>query len=494
MKIFKSCLFLIMGMGLCFTISAANQTNELSPIHSDCSLPFRVKLKKADFQLPIGVQSYVHGVDHDKWLLVTGRIDGMHGFNNNNSPENFPIRLQSKILFVIDPIAKKTYTRSLEDPESGLTEEQIDLLSVTAAQAYQSGKTLYITGGYGVDSATEEMNTKNALTAIDVPGLIHWVVNPYPGETAAEHIRHIFDDIFKVTGGYMNQIGDHPTLLVMGQKFDGFYFHSGAVQEYTNQVRRFHIHDDGVNLSFSPDSPLPTIPDPNYRRRDLNVVSVVKKGKNKLIKEFLVLSGVFTPTTGVWTVPVEITADGVPSMADPSLPSTFKQAMNHYDCATFGMFSEKTGDMYTILLGGISYGFIEKTACCYEFRTDDEIPFINQTTTIRTDRHGEHTQYFMENGGYPVTLSKTVNPGNPLLFGAEAEAILLDNVPKYKNEVIKLDRIDKPTLVGYVVGGIKSTVPNTSSQADSGPSRCLFKVIIEPKKTKKKKRCCSVPN
>lgn len=431
----------------------------------------------------MGIQSYIHGTYRNKWLLITGRVDGLHGFVED-STNNFPAQLQNTTIFVIDPLKGKTYTRSLLDPESGLTQEQIDVLSATAAQGYQSGKTLYITGGYGFNSATGRPDTKNALTAINIPGLIHWVVNPSSGETAAEHIRQIFDDIFKVTGGYMNQVGDHPTLLIMGHEFNGFYMdpiqQPPVFQKYTKQVRRFHIIDDGVNLSFIPEISLPFIPDPNYRRRDLNVVPVIKKANKKLKQGFVALSGVFTPTTGIWTVPVEITSQGHTSMADPTLPSTFKQGMNNYDCATFGMFSEKTGDMYTILLGGMSFGFFEETEEGLIFNTDPEIPFISQTTTVRIDKHGNYTQHFMKHGGFPLIRSKTINAGNPLLFGSEAEVILFNYIPKYNNDVVLLDSIKKPILIGYMVGGIKSTMPNTKIQADSSPSRYLFKVIVEP--------------
>ena len=167
-------------------------------------------------------------------------------------------------------------------------------------------------------------------------------------------------------------------------------------------------------------------------------------------------------------------------MADPTLPSTFKQGMNNYDCATFGMFSEKTGSMYTILLGGMSFGFFEETSTGFQFNTDPEIPFISQTTTIQIDEDGNYSQYFMPDGGYPLIRSKKVNPGNPLLFGAEAEVILLHRVPKYSNDVLRLDAIKKRTLIGFVVGGIQNTLPNTNTQADSSPSRYLFKVYVEP--------------
>lgn len=155
--------------------------------------------------------------------------------------------------------------------------------------------------------------------------------------------------------------------------------------------------------------------------------------------------------------------------------------MNNYDCATFGMFSKKIGDMYSVLLGGMSFGFFGETAAGLSFNIDDRIPFISETTTVRIDKDGNYTQYFMKNGGFPLILSQTVNAGNPVLFGSECEVFLLDCVPKYSNDVLKLDHIKKPTKVGYVVGGIVSTLPNTNSQADSFPSPCIFEVIVEPR-------------
>ncbi len=477
---------------------ADNQTDTISRVHSDKSLPFRVRLKKTHYKLPNGIQSYIHAEYHNKWLIITGRIGGLHGFVTD-SEDNFPTKEQNTTVYVVDPVNKITFSRSLKDPTSGLTQEQVDLLSVTAAQGYRHDDTLYITGGYGLNSATGGLDTKNALTAINIPGLISWVIEPSPGETAAQHIRQIFDDIFKVTGGYMNQAGENPTLLIMGHEFNGFYSDPIQIppvfQQYTEQVRRFYINDDGVNLSITPISSLPAIPDPNYRRRDLNVAPVISKVDDQLKRSFVALSGVFTLTDGVWTVPVEVAGDGTPFMADPTLPSTFKQGMNNYDCASFGMFSEKTGSMYIVLLGGMSFGFFEETKEGLQFKTDSEIPFISQTTTIKIDKSGNYTQHLMRHGGFPEIRSQKFSPvnsilcgfpkpqikqGNPLLLGSESEVFLLHKVPKYDNEVLKLDKIKKPTVIGYVLGGIASTLPNTNTQADSFPSPYIFKVIVEP--------------
>jgi hypothetical protein len=159
-------------------------------------------------------------------------------------------------------------------------QSQVDLLSVTSAQSYQLGSTLYMTGGYGVDTASGNFTTKDALTAIDVPALMQWVVNASPGDTAAQHIRQIHDPIFQVTGGAMKLGAGGVTMLIFGQNFVGAYVGS-ANGTYTEQVRRFRIVDDGVNLSVVPLGALPALPDPDYRRRDLNVVPLIRRRERR---------------------------------------------------------------------------------------------------------------------------------------------------------------------------------------------------------------------
>ncbi|HVS57881.1 MAG TPA: hypothetical protein VHJ55_16735 [Casimicrobiaceae bacterium] len=246
------------------------------------------------------MQSYVAGTFGGRWLILAGRINGLHGFNNDNS--NFPPNQQNSTVFVVDPVQKTVATRSLTAPGSGLTQSQVDLLSVTSAQSYQLGNTLYMTGGYGVDTATGDFSAKDALTAIDVPSLMQWVVNASPGDTAAQHIRQIHDPIFQVTGGEMKLGAGGVTMLMFGQNFVGANVVS-ANGTYTEQVYRFRIVDDGVSLSVVPLGPLPALPDPNYRRRDLNIVPLIRDGNDL---GWAALSGVFTPANGAWTVPVPV--------------------------------------------------------------------------------------------------------------------------------------------------------------------------------------------
>lgn len=454
-----------------------NQTVELSPIFPNKLLPFTVRIELADFALPNGIQGNVLGRYKGKWLLFDGRTNGVHGFDS--VPINFPVQMQNLMVYVVDPDRKKVYQRSIDDPLSGLTQDQIDSLSVVSPQYYQEGNTLYVTGGYGFKKSLNNYTTFPILSAIDVPGLMRWVAKPKPGETAAEHIRQISNPIFQITGGDSHKVGKHhPTLLPLGNDFEGTY-HFNATQVYSNQIRRFHVIDDGVNLDVEVLPSYPATPDPNLRRRDLNVLPVIKKSHGKLVKGLVALSGVFTEDSGIWTVPVEITADGVPFMANPADPTTFKQGMNNYVSPTIGLYSKRHDEMYLILFGGISFGFFQDG----KFTTDDEDPFINQVTTVKIDKKGHYTQYLMDSE-FPAILSTTVNPGNVLLFGANGLFIPANSTERlrYDNDVFKLDRISKPIFIGYIIGGIQSTVPNTTSITDSSASPYIFKVFFEPKK------------
>jgi hypothetical protein len=441
----------------------------LSPILPQDALPFTIRIEQSSLLLPNGIHSGASATHKGKWLLLAGRTNGLHGFNN--SDDNFPPQLQNTVAYVVDYDKKIVYARALNDPSSGLSQVQIDQLSVTSPQYFQKGKTLYISGGYGVDTGTGTFGTKDTLTALNIPKFMQWVIQPSTKNSPSRYIRQTADPLLQVSGGYMDRSHGF-TLLIFGQNFSGFYLDSSN-GNYTQQVRRFKIVDNGKQLTIKDVKVFPA--DPNYRRRDLNVVPVVQGKK----KAFVALSGVFTPSdTGVWTVPVTIKSNGSASMADPSLSTTFKQGMNNYVCATAGLYDHSKKNMYILLLGGISFGFFQNGA----FTTDSEIPFINEVTTIKIDKKGNFTQYLMDNQ-YPVIPSTQSNPGNTLLFGAGAEFFSAENVPAYSNGVFSLNAIKSPVVLGYIVGGIMSTVPNTSdSLIDSAASPYIFRVILEPKK------------
>lgn len=472
-RIFNYCMSLLLLSAACMDASI-NQTDELSPIRPGSELPFEIQIGLADFQLPNGLHSGVVGFAGNNWLFLAGRTNGLHGFENDDF--NFPPRKQNTTVYVVDPINKVTYSRSLTGPGSGLTQHEVDLLSVTSPQYYQVGSTLYMTGGYGVDTETGNFSTKDSLIAINVPVLMQWVMNPFSTLTAADCIRRTSSPIFKITGGAMFRVNPGLSLLVFGQNFQGFY-NTNSNGEYSEQVRRFKIHDNGEELSVESKGAYPVVKNPNFRRRDLNVVPVVRKKKGHTVLSYVALSGVFTEAGGIWTVPVTITADGQPSMADPNLETTFKQGMNNYASPTVKLFSKKDNASYTIILGGITFEFFKDGG----FETDNEIPFTNQVTTVKMDKNQHFTQYLMD-AEYPFIPTQP-NSDKPLLFGAGGYFIPLRHLPFYPNGVIKMDHLKKgPILLGFVVGGIQSKEANTATQADSAASPYIFPVYLTKKK------------
>ncbi|MDP1835417.1 MAG: hypothetical protein Q8K75_05750 [Chlamydiales bacterium] len=459
-KILVACAFLWTAI----LTAGPNQTDTLSPIYPENALPFTIQIAVADFSLPSGIQAYASASYGGKWLLLAGRTNGLHGFDNVGN--NFPPTDQNRDVYVIDPGTGASWSRSLIG--SGLSQDHIDNLSTTASQSFQKDNILYVVGGYGINTSTGEMETKSTLTSIDITKMMNWVING--SGSAASASQHISNPALQVTGGFLFQANDHqPMLLMLGQNFMGLYT-DGSNGMYTQQIRQFWLRENGATLTIHSKPSTTTYPD--YRRRDLNIVPTIHNNDFT----YTAFAGVFTLDTGVWTVPITIFPDGTSYEPDPNDPNTFKQGMNHYNCPSFGLYSVRNKEMFVIFPGGISYGFFSGGV----FTTDAEIPFINQVTTVKIDRNRNYTQFLM-NDEYPFLVSTGTNPGNQLLFGAEAQFFPKDNIKLFSNGVIQLDTITSPTVIGHIVGGIMSTLPNTNSRADSTSSPYVFTVTLIPK-------------
>jgi hypothetical protein len=461
------CLFASLTFG---TAAADNQTPDTTPISTQGSLPFTVLIQQTNFQLPHGLQAYAYGVYQGQWIFIAGRNDGLHSFN----VDPFPPQFQNRSIYVVNPTTRVVKTRSLTDAGSGLNQLQIDSLSVTFPEFYQDGDTLYLAGGYGIDTGSDTYGTKPTLTAINLPGIVQWVMQPgNKSNTVAKNIRQVNNPIFQIEGGRMFKLGN-VSQLIFGETFTGRYS-AGGSGIYSFQARRFQITNVGGKLGFSILPSMPSQPQPGYRRRDLNIVPALLNQNNKLEYGFIGYGGVFTLTNGVWTVPVVFGATGDPVMANPDAAGTFKQGMSQYACATANFYSTKSTSMYSVFFGGISYGFFNNGV----FETDPEIPFTNEVTTVKMDKSGNFSQYLMDNQ-YPVIPSTGVNAGNQLLFGS-AGFFIPASIQMYPNSVINLDNIRQPTVIGYIVGGIASTVPNTQIDPDTAASDYVFQVTLMPR-------------
>lgn len=461
----------VSALALVAPARAAHQTAETSPVELNGSLPYKITLTPYDFgaaPLPT-LHSYAAGTYDGKWVLLAGRTNGLHGFSTV-SAQNFPPQFQNREVWVIDPVAKTSWRRSLEDASAGLTADELNSLTTTNNQFYQRGDRLYMTGGYGLQAAPSTHGTFDRLSAIDLSGLVDWVVTG--AGSAKQHIRQMSDPLFRVTGGAMYEMGGR-THLVFGQDFVGNY-NPNKNGTYTNQVRSFDIVDDGVTLGIA--NPTATTPDPAYRRRDLNIVPVMRPdGLGGLDEGLTALSGVFTTTFGAWTVPVEIDDSGQPTMADPAAAGTFKQGMNGYHSAKLGMFSAASGQMHQLLFGGISLQYLDEQTG--QVASDDALPFINDVTSIVIDATGQYVQHRI--GEFPVVNDLA---GLRLRFGANAEFFLADGVETYANGVLKLDALRGPTTLGYIFGGLAANGPHTRATppAASAASNLIFTVRYAP--------------
>ena len=464
-KLIKTSGALCASLVVCSVVQAANQTATVTPVQNG-GLGFNVALTEYDMgqaSVPT-LHSFAAGEVGGKWVIIGGRTNGLHGFENIGVL-NFPEASANREVWVIDPVSKQTWNRSIEGVGGGFTSSEVASLSTTNNQFEQVGDTLYMTGGYGVSTVGSlfDLKTFDVLSAVDLPGLADWVMTGTG--TAKDHVRQINDPMFTVTGGAMYELGGQMQ-LVFGQDFDGVYTPSSN-GNYTNQVRRFTIVDDGVNLDVA--SATATTPLAEYRRRDLNVFPVVgPDGVGGVEESIVALSGVFTPTFGAWTVPVEIGATGEPTMADPNDAGTFKQAMNGYHSAKLGLYSEAGEDMTEFLFGGIT--FAEYDAVNDALVTDRALPNTSQVSAVQIDETGTYSQHYM--GDFPEVLDGL---GNLVRFGSNAEFFLADGIETYANGVIKQDELEAGDLLGYIYGGIAANAPHVR-QNPSGLSAATDRI------------------
>ena len=187
-------------------------------------------------------------------------------------------------------------------------------LQSTNMQSYQRGEQLYVLGGKGYSAAAGVHVTHGLVTAINVPATIAAIL---AGASMAPHFRQVADERLAVTGDYLGK-RDGMFYLAGGQPFTGRYHPMGPshgpgfVQEYTNEIRRIHIQDDGTTLAITDYAAWHD--DANLHCRDYNMVpQVFPDGSSG----FTMFSGVFQYDQNVpWLNTVDIHASGHQVVAD----------------------------------------------------------------------------------------------------------------------------------------------------------------------------------
>lgn len=452
---------------------------------SGATLPFRIELTEvAGSRLP-AVQSYSLAGSGGKWLVMGGRIAGLHGFASDTN--NFPRSSANTKAFVIDP----SNNSLLGEAElGGLPAALAGPLTAANPQFVQVGADLFVVGGYGKDLASGEMTTFGSIIKVDVDGLISAILTKQAAPAAYFTQIPSPDRRLAVTGGALKHDGG-VFYLVFGQNFTGDYsVHEsdynragGQFQQYTEKVRVFTLSSDLSIEAFNEvdggyNAELP------YHRRDLNVVDLIDAdGKTP---SAMVYGGVFQAgRVAGHTAPISLTYSGAGSVegATVKVHADFKQALSQYDCAHLTVFDKAASASFTTLFGGISqyhYDVLGQQLVLDTLDLSngiDGLPFTQSLSTIRRAADGTFSQYLHEQ---PL----------PGWLGAEAQFLpsntLTAGTQIFANGVIALAGLSGRTLVGHLYGGIESFGPY-SALVKSSPSTIatgrLFEVHVTPEAT-----------
>lgn len=409
--------------------------------------PFNIYIEPMNISGLSGLQAYAFGQYNGKWLIVGGRLDGLH---RRQPFAAFDIAGNNNQIIVIDPVSQQKWTAPVTSLSVALQEQ----LSSTNMEFHQEGNYLYIIGGYGYNTASAARKTFDNLTAINVPSAINAVIG---GTSITSFFRQISDAQFAVTGGHLKKI-DNTFYLIGGNKFDGNYNpmgHATYTQAYTNAIRKFNLIDDGTTVTITH---LPTITDAtNLHRRDYNAVPQILPNGAEGITAF---SGVFQPTVDLPFLNC-VNIDSNTYIVN----NTFQQYYNHYHCAVLPLYSASNNEMHNVFFGGIAQ-YYDSLGVLVQ---DNNVPFVKTIARVTRNSSGTMAEYKL-----PVEM--------PSLLGAGAEFIPSQSVPQFSNEVLKLDDFtDDSTLVGYIYGGISSTAANiffTNLGTQSSASSQIFKVYV----------------
>jgi hypothetical protein len=435
---------LVFVLGILFSFNAFSQTP-----------PFNITLEPLNIVGLGGIQSYSFGQYDGKWLIVGGRLDGLH---RRQPFAAFDIAGHNNQLIVLDPVSLQKWSAPLTSLPTTIQEQ----LSSTNMQFFQEGDYLYCTGGYGYSTTLGDHTTFSNLTAIKVSDVINAIIT---NSSFTSYFRQITDTKFQVTGGRLKKINSD-YYLMGGHKFIGRYNPMGPnngpgfVQEYTNAVRKFTISDNGTTITINH---LPSYFDSvNLHRRDYNAEPQILTNGAEGITMF---SGVFQPTVDLPFLN-SVTIDS----SNYSVNNTFQQYYNHYHCAVLPLYSATNNEMHNVFFGGIAQ-YYDSTGILVQ---DNNVPFVKTIARVSRDANGGLAEYKL-----PIEM--------PTLLGAGSEFIPNKNVPHYNNEVFKLDQITADsTLVGYIYGGISSTAANIffiNNGTQSSASSQIFKVYLTKNNT-----------
>jgi hypothetical protein len=393
---------------------------------SQDSLSFELLLKpKVIARLP-ALHSYSYGQHEGKWLIVGGRLDGLHARQPFNA---FPSLSNHKNILVVDIQGDMVYSKSILELQNAKKEQ----LQASNMNFYQDGNQLIIAGGYAFAASAGGHITFPNLTVIDVSGVINAVIN---NDDISPFIKQIEDERFAITGGAMAKIGEE-LMIVGGHRFAGRYNpmnNPTFTQAYTNEIRKFKLELSGNLIEITDYS---TINNPiHLHRRDYNLVPQIFDQEDEA---YMISSGVFQLNADLpFLYPVEIRQDGI----NPRL--NFNQYLSHYHSPGLTLYDEHEKINQSIFFGGMGQYYYQDG----QLIQDDLVPFVKTISMVTRFENDSLAELLL-----PIEM--------PALKGASAEFIPNNLLPHFNNGVIKISQTEGDSvLLGYIYGGINSNTLN----------------------------------
>ncbi len=437
-------------VALLFALSAAMPTGHAQ------NFPYSIVLEPFTIPGLPGMHSFSSAHYNGKWLLIGGRVDGMHAGGGPPSNPAFPSAQRNTAIYVVDPIAQQVWSA----PLSSLSLALQDQLSSTNQNYYQDGDWLYIAGGYGYSVAAGDHVTYDELTAVNVPGLIDDIIN---GNPISGNFLQTSHPGMQSAGGALGKIGD-TFYLFGGIDFQGRYIMGGmggnatVYMQYVDEIRTFNIVNTGTSLDITNYSAMANAAE--FHRRDFNLVPQIYPGNQY---GYMWSSGVFkAPNDEVYFNPIEITASAVTIIPE----STFMQQFSNYHSAKMALYDPTSGDMHSIFFGGIAQFYYDANGNLVE---DTNVPFVKTISLVTRDASGVYTE-------------SVFSTQMPTYVGAGAKFFLSDSIAEYATGIVDLSALP-PTgtfTVGYIFGGIESPIPNTfpGNTGVTSASNTIYRVLF----------------
>ena len=388
------------------------------------TFPFQIHIDSIRIPELGGLQSYAFGQHGGKWLIIGGRLDGLH---RRQPWASFDLAGHNNQIWVVDPINRQTWKTTVDGFDVPLKEQ----LSSTNMQFFQNNETLYLTGGYGFSPTKDDHITYPYLTIVNIPQTIEAIMN---GADITSFFKQIHDEKMALCGGQMNTM-DGVFCITGGHRFDGRYHpmnNSTFEQVYSSEVRRFTVDPKTGMIKW-----LASIKEGELlRRRDFNVLPSIDGQEQEGLVAF---SGVFRKNVDM----PYLDAVAINSKALKQVPQ-FAQYYNHYHCANVSFFDSEEKSMHYLFFGGIAqyYDSLGKLVA------DNDIPFTSAISRVYKDSKDNFSEW----------KEKEELPG---YLGAASEFIVNPSISAMENEVIRLqDLTGDSILIGYLYGGIHSSAAN----------------------------------